>query len=849
MLVKYYPLPKVTEVTFRIRDAIITAEKSMILSTDRTRDTPFWCIELLYERATSKIQVLVCYPRGQRRNMYDLSVPADINLSLYKSMHLVPIGDATRAVAFDVPASALVDGKAIKGSIAQAAVKTSPTAQTSSFDVVFTTETTMARTPYNPPPPPIKNHDILPLFLKDPHSVDVCFLFPNDKVYPNYGLWAHRLVLSRNKVFTGIIDGDVRQGQADHPAVMAAADHDAMAAAVNDDLKASTMEESTRSATLAKHQQLLQEAAKKKEQVKTTSEQISIQDEDDSSSTSSFVDIDHHDNIDDFISDSGHDRSKRQKKHRKIGDSVDKAAPRSRAGSRTGLGTAVAHVDIVSHTTPDTSTRTKKETTLNMVIEKFSLETFCALLRFIYTGNTSSTIQLSQFVLSVNAPSESVKPNNKSISSASSSARTQHLSRDSTLIHWLTPSSACDNDKDKEDTRTILKDEHLMLAAHEYGIRDLAAACQERIESLMTEDDIGHILFDIVPQYPMIKYRPMQYVIRNKELLFAPGKDMFARFTTYPQCHSVMMEIFQLMAAIQDDVDLFLKIQDQESLLLKLSSNDDMSVIDLELVEELTLRIRNVSFYESEWLTLILNTANNRTSSWSVHLNNTSPHNDGYDCYDDDDDRYTAVFTNSIIQRQHTLSEFLRTALTPECAGDESDEYAISDNAGGDECLRLGNVDPESLNFPLCKQHQQQLNTYSYCIIVNNHVHIRIGRYHQNYIFILEESSLATFCARLRYIYTGKISRAIDLTDFVLSTSTNTHSFHPKDDNYQAEPRKSSLIQWYPQQGPGLKKKTKGTTTYVDLMKAATHYQLLGLAQLYEDKIVAGLNTRNTSAM
>ena len=44
----------------------------------------------------------------------------------------------------------------------------------------------------------------------------------------------------------------------------------------------------------------------------------------------------------------------------------------------------------------------------------------------------------------------------------------------------------------------------------------------------------------------------MQYVIRNKEVLFAPGKDVFARFRTYQQYHSVMVGIFQLMAVCQE---------------------------------------------------------------------------------------------------------------------------------------------------------------------------------------------------------------------------------------------------------------------------------------------------------
>ncbi|KAG9073304.1 hypothetical protein KI688_001096 [Linnemannia hyalina] len=44
-------------------------------------------------------------------------------------------------------------------------------------------------------------------------------------------------------------------------------------------------------------------------------------------------------------------------------------------------------------------------------------------------------------------------------------------------------------------------------------------ACQERTESLMTEDDIGHILFDIVPQYLMIKYQAMHWQTQQELML------------------------------------------------------------------------------------------------------------------------------------------------------------------------------------------------------------------------------------------------------------------------------------------------------------------------------------------
>ncbi|KAG0361754.1 hypothetical protein BGX24_005292 [Mortierella sp. AD032] len=68
------------------------------------------------------------------------------------------------------------------------------------FEIVFCTGTDLSRKLKLPPPSP-KNMDIIPLLLKDANSVDACFTFTSDKVHSNVGLWAHRVVLMRHKVF------------------------------------------------------------------------------------------------------------------------------------------------------------------------------------------------------------------------------------------------------------------------------------------------------------------------------------------------------------------------------------------------------------------------------------------------------------------------------------------------------------------------------------------------------------------------------------------------------------------------------------------------------------------------
>ncbi|KAF9084971.1 hypothetical protein BGX23_010076 [Mortierella sp. AD031] len=73
------------------------------------------------------------------------------------------------------------------------------------FDIVLCTDQDLARNPVIPESLPLKNADIIPLLLRDANSVDTCFMFTSDTAYSNVGLWAHRVVLSRHKVFAKLI--------------------------------------------------------------------------------------------------------------------------------------------------------------------------------------------------------------------------------------------------------------------------------------------------------------------------------------------------------------------------------------------------------------------------------------------------------------------------------------------------------------------------------------------------------------------------------------------------------------------------------------------------------------------
>jgi hypothetical protein len=109
------------------------------------------------------------------------------------------------------------------------------------FDIVFSTAKEIARKMVSPP---LKNREILPLLLKDPNTVDVCFTFSSDKAHPHIGLWAHRVVLSRFKVFAQLIDEEDS-----HQRLMVKVDSDKDKNKSTTTIKAESDTESTRTVT------------------------------------------------------------------------------------------------------------------------------------------------------------------------------------------------------------------------------------------------------------------------------------------------------------------------------------------------------------------------------------------------------------------------------------------------------------------------------------------------------------------------------------------------------------------------------------------------------------------------
>jgi hypothetical protein len=393
------------------------------------------------------------------------------------------------------------------------------------FQVVLSTAPTVARTPQPPPP---KNHDILPRFLKDPHSVDICFVFPNDRDAADVGVWAHRVVLSQTKVFAKMIDDAVQKAASDaakdDPSFSKEAPHAAMEATTVGESQQENVDGGKMARTLSHH-------------------------EDETSSVTSFTDIGSQ--ADDSTGDLSFsepvtpDLSKLQCELGAIESGATVTTSKSECDN-SQESTKLEKEKPADATTEATSTtdaaKSNKEIaltagprTLTFVVDQVSSAVFLVLLQYIYTNEINLTPNTKHFTLS------SIKPQNADGTRRTvSNAVSPH---DRETAQWLSNQSL---------TRVFGKVpmyEDLMLAADLYGIDELATFCQQKVELSLSPLNVSRILFDVALRYPRIKASALAYMVKSRATIFAKGADPFKDYRNHPECYSLMLEVVQLLAA------------------------------------------------------------------------------------------------------------------------------------------------------------------------------------------------------------------------------------------------------------------------------------------------------------
>ncbi|KAF9148817.1 hypothetical protein BG015_009441 [Linnemannia schmuckeri] len=536
-----YGTPKIHELTLPVKSRYSFVERTTLLSTAtqaRTDGSSTWFIKVNFSQQQAgslpisamqvkggQLEIEVSWHNGQVFSKdKTTSSPTDLDIRQYKSMTFIPKKDPSRFVTFPIAEKDLLDGKVIKGTIDLDKVSTDTHAF--EFHIVLSTAPTVARAPLSPSP---KNHDILPRFLKDPYSVDICFVFPNDRNAADVGLWAHRVVLSQSKVFAKMIDDAVQRTASDAATVglslaQRKAVNDAVAKVITTGEAHENVDEGKMTRILSNH-------------------------EDETGSVTSFTDIGSQadDSAGDlsFSESETPDLSKLECELGAVEGSTTTTTIKNETTESQESATAEKSADSTTEATATAeATKSDKETigttpgagprTLTFVIDQVSSAVFLVLLQYIYTGETNLAPSAERFTFS-STKSNNTDSDDRTVSDAVSQ-------QDRETAQWL-PSALM--------TRVFgqpVKYEDLMLAADLYGIDDLAALCQQKVELSLNSRNVARILFDVAPRYPRIKAPALAYMVKSRATMFTKDADPFKDYRNHPDCYNLMLEVVQLLA-------------------------------------------------------------------------------------------------------------------------------------------------------------------------------------------------------------------------------------------------------------------------------------------------------------
>ncbi|KAI1314585.1 hypothetical protein EDD11_001968 [Mortierella claussenii] len=267
------------------------------------------------------------------------------------------------------------------------------------------------------------SHDRMLILLKDIYSVDVCFVFNEDKSCSHEGLWAHRSLLSMHPAFISMIEN-----ASQHP--------------------------------------------------------LSVSDDD-------FTQL--------SIANS-HDEDEEDNSRQGTNESamMDKRAYYSA-------------VPII------------------IPVSKFSMATFCTMLRFIYTGDIYLSVDTNQYAISRTVSPEALQG-------------MAGISKESVLWHSL-----------ETDSALTVKDvtwEELLVAADHFGITDLRVRCESEVMGAIDLKNVFSTLFSLGCQYTRIKEAALKFIVKNLTRLIVDDQDPFKPFKDHPECHAMMFEVLRRRSSL-----------------------------------------------------------------------------------------------------------------------------------------------------------------------------------------------------------------------------------------------------------------------------------------------------------
>ncbi|KAG0332955.1 hypothetical protein BG000_009592 [Podila horticola] len=164
-------------------------------------------------------------------------------------------------------------------------------------------------------------------------------------------------------------------------------------------------------------------------------------------------------------------------------------------------------------------------------VTEYSLEAYCALVRYLYTSEIKLEIDLNDFAIGC-PPDKPFSASCKKLPSV-----------DGLFAPAALPASS---KFPVSDLKRNTSWHELFAVADCYDVKDLRKYCRDKIVDSITNENALQILFDFAYKYEDIKETLLEFVAKNMNKLFGQEKDPFEVYKDHPERYTLLVKALQL---------------------------------------------------------------------------------------------------------------------------------------------------------------------------------------------------------------------------------------------------------------------------------------------------------------
>ncbi|KAG0355366.1 hypothetical protein BG005_005737 [Podila minutissima] len=163
-------------------------------------------------------------------------------------------------------------------------------------------------------------------------------------------------------------------------------------------------------------------------------------------------------------------------------------------------------------------------------VTEYSLEAYCALIRYLYTSEIELGVDMDDFAIG--------RPPNKPFSSSCK----ERPEVDGIFAPAISSSSSETPTSGLKRTTTW---QELYSVADCYGVEDLRMFCRGKVVESITDQNALKVYFEFAYKYEDVKAIVLEHVYDSMDKLFAADGDPFEMYKDHPEKHSLMIKVMQ----------------------------------------------------------------------------------------------------------------------------------------------------------------------------------------------------------------------------------------------------------------------------------------------------------------